>query len=194
MTIHRRKQQPNTNLKHRPSPHSTQHPVNHARQWLLTGVSMGIIILFFSIPYYRTWLNDRIFLYYRQFPVQSSRMDIEQRMIERHEYDYLIPQFIHQQIREHNVVLLPPQSYIKRTFKPGNYRWANIVWNYYFFGKQPLVQFQSAQPEQLRAVTHAVICEPERVRMIMIETPGQLQQLLASYKTDSEPVSVATVE
>ena len=68
------------------------------------------------------------------------------------------------------------------------------MWNYYFFGKQALVQFHNVTPEQLRSVTHAIVCEQEIVHMSVIETPGQLQQLLASYKAEKEPVAVAAME
>ncbi|MBN2012191.1 hypothetical protein JW960_22875 [candidate division KSB1 bacterium] len=178
--------------------HQTENPAtkvnSNFRQLLLMGVSILIIILFFSVPYYHMWLSKRIIPYYKQMPHQLKTMGIEQRLIDRHGYDYLIPRFIHQQLPENGVLLLPPKQYVRRSFAPGNFRWHHIVWNYYFFGKQPLIQFRDAQPEQLIMATYAMVCQSDKVHMAIIESPGQLQQVLASYKSEKDTSTIAATD
>ena len=121
----KRKQTGNSTIK---PEHITQ-----LKQWGMAIVSIVIIGIFFSMPLYRMWLTGRIIPYFEKIPSQAKSMDVEQRLIDRHGYDYIIPRFINKKLPEDGVLLLPPPSYVKREYKVGNYRWHHIVWNYYFF-------------------------------------------------------------
>ncbi len=183
------------NRKHvKKSGHKLSSSSNRQKQIVLTLVAITWIAIFFTLPIYRHWLMRRIIPYYRTLPVQLQCMETEQRLIDRHGYDYLIPRFIHDQLPSGAVLLLPPKRYVKQHFLPRQFRWHHIVWNYYFFGKQPLVQFRKAKSADLALVTHAVICSGDKIQLQRVETPGDIRRVLSDYTQQKNNRKLASTD
>ncbi len=109
-------------------------------------------------------------------------MDLEKRLTERHQYNYLIPKMIREQTSDSSVVLFPSRAYTQKNFSRDFYSWHHPIWNYYFFGPGNYVLFNEEIVQDFSGVTHAVYCEEGRIRLIEIDAPGKLTAVLESYR------------
>lgn len=128
------------------------------KYFLLALTSLGILYIYFSIPLYNMWLKSRIFRYYQQIPHQLETTDIDQKLFERHYYNYLIPRRIQEQTPDSAVILLPSDVYAKENFSQRFFYWTRPAWNYYFFGPRNYVKYKSETEQDFSNVTHAIIC------------------------------------
>ena len=88
----------------------------YIKQIILTILSIGILFAYFSIPFYKNWIKERIVDYYKDVPGQLKNMKIEKRLAARHGYNYLVPKIISEKTPSSAVVLLPTKSYVKNKF------------------------------------------------------------------------------
>jgi hypothetical protein len=157
---------------------------------LLSSLTVGLIVLYFSFPCNKQWLKDTIVTYYQQLPHQMKTFDIEKRIEERHGYNYLIPKAINDKTPQSAVILLPPKSYVMTRFSDKFYRWHNAIWDYYFFGSRSYINFLPEQVQDFSKVTHAILCEKQKLKIVTINSPKILEAIIAEYKQCLTPKNV----
>ena len=108
-------------------------------------------------------------------------MDVEQRIIERHRYNYQIPKMINEQVSDSSIVLLPTRSYARDNFSKDFYNWHHPIWNYYFFGPGKYILFDPEKKQDYSRVSHAIICENQNIQLITIDSPDKLDFVVNNY-------------
>ena len=168
--------------KHVPCPQQKL-PISFGRQVLLALISIGILLAYFSIPYYNWWLKQRIFQYYREVPHQLEVMNLDGRLTERHAYNYLVPKAIREQTPDSAVILLPTKSYVQKNFSKAYCQWYHSVWNYYF-APRSYVNYKPQAEQDYSKVTHAILCKDGEARFVGIDSPQKLRTVLEIYQND----------
>lgn len=142
-------------------------------------VSLVIVIIFYSVPYYNFWLTKRIFNYYKEMPHQLSTLDIEKRLIERDGYNYLIPKYFSQNIPQNERMLVPNKTYIKKNFSQQQFYWGLPIWNYYFFKTKNIMVFKDDIDPSL--CKYAVICKNRKLQIVKIDSVDVLNKVISEY-------------
>ncbi len=164
-----------------PTPRTSEQ-ASFFKQFLLAILSIVVLYLFFSIPYYNRWLTGRIFGYYQQLSHQLETMQVERRIVEREGYDYLIPKMIDEQTPDSAIILLPPQSYVKNHCSKRFYQWHHANWNYYYFGPGHYINYDPQANQDLSQLTHSVMCQEGKIQLVPIDSPDRLQMVLSEFE------------
>jgi len=176
---HKKKKQKNTTQKKNSN---DLQKITQIKKFILAIITLAIIVLYFSMPLYKNWLKHRIFIYIKEIPHQIATMDVEQRILERHGYNYLIPKFIHNEAPDSAIVLLPPKTYVQKNFSKDFYRWHHVVWNYYFFGNRNYLNYTHPKVHELSKITHAIVCDKSKLQIREIKSSDDLNSILAAYE------------
>jgi hypothetical protein len=85
------------------------------KQITLLAVSVIILSAFFILPVNRDWMANRILPYWKDFNYQKSRLNVEERKINRYKSSYIyskqIADFFHSRNKDSVLVLIPSTSY-----------------------------------------------------------------------------------
>ncbi|HEV8285177.1 MAG TPA: hypothetical protein VGQ09_12755 [Chitinophagaceae bacterium] len=88
------------------------------KQLILFVFNILLITVFFILPQNRKWLNEKVFVYLKEFKKQKEDLDLEHRKIERWRTDYIYSKAISDSLKKKSIkaaslVLLPPTNYFK---------------------------------------------------------------------------------
>lgn len=182
MTKKNKKRQKRT-LKSKNKSRSIEHLsfLYNVKQVMMTFFSILLITSLFLIPTYKNWLKQRIIPYFRMVPTQMKTMDVEKRIINRHGYNYIIPQFVYNNTPDSAIILLPPKSYVKNNYSDTFFRWHHAAWNYYFFGKNKYINFSHKRTQNYSKPTHALLCDKKKLSIIKVDSPDKLNNIIATY-------------
>ncbi len=86
------------------------------RRLLLLLLSLMLLVGVYCIPTYRIWFKETVIAYWGNFNYQKSKLDIEQRKINRFDSYYVITKLIAASVPEHSkekLLLVPASGYFK---------------------------------------------------------------------------------
>lgn len=149
----------------------------------LTLISLVLIVIFFSIPFYNNWLNTNLFNPSYSIASLSKQLSVEQRMTNRFGYSYVVykemSQIFDKQKVVNPLVLLPPQDYLKEN----RIQDINVVEPaiFYYLTGRKAVWYDS--PDVGKA-DFALVPDPSNSRVMLkrLATPQEREELLTIYK------------
>jgi len=95
-----------------PSPTTT----NGFKTFILLATSITSLFIFFGLPPYKRWFNERIIPYWEDFQEQRLNLNLEERKLSRYQVDYEfalnVSDFFEKRgIINKSLVLIPPSGY-----------------------------------------------------------------------------------
>lgn len=141
----------------------TLHLSFKARKYLLSLAAVAALVLFFLLPPYKTWLEKRIYGYYKDFKKQKNNLSTEYRKAHRFGTHYTFSRQIADLFRSKKdiLVLIPPSAYFKQNGL--NYEVPEPVVFYYFTGLRTVRVNSYNAAEANRIVT-------VKNRMLMVDS------------------------
>jgi len=173
--------------KKKKSPSSKKTPSKKSRFPRQLAVTIGLFLLIFSymsLPVNRLWFINRISPYVKNMSKQFKDNDMERRMKARHGFNYALPEYVFNQTADNSSVLLPPKFHVKAQYSPKQFQWHHPIWHYYFFGPRNRILFDPKKEQDLSGITHAVICKDGQVRLVRLDSPEVLPQIVQLYLAD----------
>lgn len=148
----------------------------------LTLLSVVVIVVFFNLPFYKTWVKTRLFSEENNIATQFSQMSREERMINRFGNSYKVLKDLtanfHRLQTAEPVLLLPPQGFVNDK-KVENLLIPEPAIFYYFTGYKA-VWYDS--PDVYRATLALEFASDDRIFLKRIKSPQELNQLLLQYR------------
>lgn len=88
------------------------------KKWVLCIGATVLLVVFFSIPVYKEWLQDKIIGNAADFTAQASNLDINYRMQNRFDSVYIyckqIENLVQQKHLQNALILVPPRGYFQQ--------------------------------------------------------------------------------
>ncbi|MGH1365124.1 MAG: hypothetical protein ACRBF0_16300 [Calditrichia bacterium] len=173
--------------KKKKSPPSKKTPSKKSRFPRQLAVTTGLFFLiwaYMSLPVNDLWFKSRISPYMKNMSKQLKDNDMERRMKARHGFNYVLPEYVFNQTTDNSSVLLPPKFHVKAQYSPKQFQWHHPIWHYYFFGPRNRTLFDPKREQELSGITHAIIAKEGQVRMVKVESPEVLEQVVQIYLAD----------
>jgi len=150
------------------------------KKWVLCIISGVVLIGFFSLPVYRTWLQDKVIDNAKDFTREASNLNIEYRMQNRFDSVYIYSKQIETQLLQKHaksaLVLVPPGGYFHQYGI--NYHVPEPAVFYYFTGVKT-VWYNCSD-----AADAAWIVKPVNGRLVIdsVTSKQTLRDSIAVYK------------
>lgn len=92
----------------------------NTRQLTLTAISIFFIIIFFNLPIYYSWLNERVLTFVQSLDDDLDKMSLEERRIVRWGATYTdarsIKKYLDSIKVKNQLLLIPPKEYVNAYF------------------------------------------------------------------------------
>jgi len=128
------------------------------KQIIITFIVFWLFQFWFALPKNKTWWEQRISVYYKDYKKEKIKTKWEKRWEERHGYNYLVPKQIAQNLSEEkDTLLLPPKKYFieaEPNLEPF-LQWLDPRWFYYMAEKK--IHLANLTDEWHENSTHTVL-------------------------------------
>jgi hypothetical protein len=165
------------------------------RSFALTAVMAVVLIAFFNVPFYKTWLlekspekNGRVARYREEMKKQKSSDPIEARKEARYGVNYSVAKYLIETLKKGDTLLIPPQQYLLENLfseqNPTAHSWVHPCYIYYHAGRIPTVWVKdSINVKPLYSATHTFYIDPTgNLGMISLRDSATKRQIIEQFR------------
>jgi hypothetical protein len=143
-------------------------------------LSILIIVLFFSVTWYKEWFNKRIMTPLADFNEQLMYMEPRERLEMRHGHSYVVSNNIAkflkaQKLEKEALVLLPPKEYIKEV--KAEFPVPEPVVFYYYTG----IKAVWANSKDVEKANYVVLYQNNNLQLVAVNK-DQLREVLKMFR------------